>query len=185
MQINITARHLALTPPISDYVRKKVERCERYFDHLVWAQVILYVEKYRQVAEIVIHASKSTFRAKEESIDLYAAIDLAVDKIDKQLKKYKEIEKVHRKGKSRSTKGKPDKLGARLLSIVDQGSKVKESVISEVKRFDVKPTSVQEAISEMDLLGYKFYMFLNAETSLINVIYMKENGSYGLLEPEM
>ena len=185
MQINITARHLALTPAISDYVRKKVERCERYFDHLVWAQVILYVEKYRQVAEIVIHASKTTFRSKEESIDLYAAVDLAVDKIEKQLKKYKEKEKVHRKNKRRSSMDKPDKIGARLLSLVDQGGTASEGVISEVKRFDIKPTSVKEAIAEMDMLGYKFYMFLNAESSLINVIYKRENGSYGLLEPEM
>jgi len=184
MQINITARHLALTPAISEYVRKKVERCERYFDHLVWAQVILYVEKYRQVSEIVIHASKSTFRAKEESIDLYAAIDLSVDKIEKQLKKYKEKEKIHRKSKSRSSADKPDKMGARFLSLVENAGG-KGNVISEVKRFDIKPTSVLEAISEMDVMGYKFYMFLNAETSLINVVYKRENGSYGLLEPDM
>ena len=184
MQINITARHLALTPAISDYVRKKVEKCERYFDHLVSAQVILYVEKYRQVAEVVIHASKTTFRSKEESIDLYAAIDLAVDKIEKQLKKYKEKGKIHRKNKNRSSLGKPDKMDTRFMSLIEQPG-AQSSVISEVKRFDVKPTSVQEAISEMDTMGYGFYMFLNAETSLINVIYKKENGSYGLLEPEM
>jgi ribosomal subunit interface protein len=78
MQVNITARHLELTQSLADYVRKKVERCERFFDNLVWAQAILSVEKYRQVAEIIIHAGKTTFRSKEESIDLYAAIDLAL-----------------------------------------------------------------------------------------------------------
>lgn len=184
MQINITARHLVLTPAISDYVRKKVERCEHFFDNVAWAQVILYVEKYRQVTEIVIHAGKSTFRSKEESIDLYAAIDLAVDKIEKQLKKYKEISKVHRKSKSRVSAQKAAKAVTAAVSYVGQGT-TSESVISEVKRFDVKPTSVQDAIAEMGLMGYKFYMFLNAETSLINVVYQRENGSYGLLEPEM
>jgi len=184
MQINITARHLVLTPAIADYVRKKIERSERYFDHAAWAQAILYVEKYRQVAEVVIHVGKLTFRSKEESIDLYAAIDLAVDKIEKQLKKHKEITKVHRKSKSRSASAKDLKNGLSGISFVGQGTS-KESVISEVKRFDVKPTSLQEAIAEMDMMGYKFYMFLNAETSQINVVYQRENGSYGLLEPEI
>ena len=185
MQINITARHLVLTPAIAEYVKKKIERCERFFDQPAWAQAILYVEKYRQVAEVVIHAGKLTFRSKEESIDLYAAIDLAVDKIEKQLKKHKEITKVHRKSKSRSASVKGAGKGlADAVSFVGQGTN-KEGVISEVKRFDVKPTSVSEAISEMDLMGYKFYMFLNAETSQINVVYQRENGSYGLLEPEM
>ena len=91
MQVNITARHLELTPALANYVYKKIEKCEHFSDHLVWAQVILSVEKYRQVAELVIHASKITFRSKEESTDMYAAIDLAVDKMDKQLRKHKEI----------------------------------------------------------------------------------------------
>jgi putative sigma-54 modulation protein len=184
MQINITARHLVLTPAISEYVRKKVERCERFFDNAAWAQIILYVEKYRQVAEVVIHAGKMTFRSKEESIDLYAAIDLSVDKIEKQLKKHKEISKIHRKGKSRSTSAKNGNAIGAAVSFVGQGTG-KEGVISEVKRFDVKPTSVHEAIVEMELMGFKFYMFLNAETSQINVVYQRENGSYGLLEPEI
>lgn len=183
MQVNITARHLELTQSLADYVRKKVERCERYFDHLVWSQVILSVEKYRQVAEIVIHASKTTFRAKEESIDLYAAIDLALAKIEKQLKKYKEIAKVHRKSKSQSTAPKAGKGRAKTVEFTTL--EADRRVITEVKRFDVKPTSIPEAISEMELMGYKFYMFLNAETSQINVIYQRDNGSYGLLEPEM
>src|SRR5271168_1361441 len=96
MQINITARHLKLTSAISDYVQKKLEKAKRYFDHLIWAQVILSVEKDRHIAEIVIHASGRTFMAKEESMDLYAAVDLASDKIDLQLRRYKEKKRVRR-----------------------------------------------------------------------------------------
>lgn len=183
MQVNITARHLELTQPLADYVRKKVEKAERYFDHLVWAQVILSVEKYRQVAEIIIHARKMTFRAKEESIDLYAAIDLVVDKIDKQLKKHKEIVKVHRVGKGKKAAALKAAEEAPLVRFNDSADS--KHMITEVKRFDVKPTTLQEAISEMELMEYKFYMFLNAESSQINVLYHRDNGSYGLLEPEM
>ncbi|MGA2089996.1 MAG: ribosome-associated translation inhibitor RaiA [Endomicrobiales bacterium] len=183
MQINITARHLDLTQPLADYVRKKVERCERYFDHVAWAQAILSVEKYRQVAEIVIHAGKTTFRSKEESIDLYAAIDLAVDKMDKQLKKHKEISKVHRKDKA-SIKAKAILQKAGSVFSYGDTTDIKNK-ISEVKRFDVKPVTLGEAISEMDLLGYTFYMFLNADSNQLNVIFRKDNGSLGLIEPEI
>jgi putative sigma-54 modulation protein len=182
MQVNITARHLELTQALADYVRKKVERCERYSDNLTWAQVILTVEKYRQVAEVIIHGASKTFRSQEESIDLYAAIDVAVDKIEKQLKKYKEIAKVHRKTSKTARKA----AGTPAPEIVTFGEPGKGlHVITEVKRFDVKPTTIQEAINEMELMGYKFYMFLNSDTTQINVVYQRDNGSYGLLEPEM
>lgn len=184
MQVNITARHLELTNALADYVRKKVEKCERYFDHLVWAQVILSVEKYRQVAEIIIHANKITFRAKEESIDLYAAFDLSLDKIEKQLHKHKEISKVHRKGSPRGVKAaKGAPAAANVVAFTDL--ETNKHIITEVRRFDVKPVTIQEAINEMELMGYTFYMFLNAATSQINVVYHRDNGSYGLLEPEM
>jgi putative sigma-54 modulation protein len=185
MQINITARHLNLTQALSDYVRKKVERCERYFDHVAWAQAILSVEKYRQVAEIIIHAGKTTFRSKEESIDLYAAIDLAVDKMDKQLKKHKEISKVHRKEKSIGSK-KAKALLQQAGDVYTYGNPADfKNKISEVKRFDVKPVTLGEAINEMELLGYTFYMFLNADSDQLNVIFRKDNGSLGLIEPEI
>lgn len=91
MQIKITARHLKLTDAINDYATKKVEKAQHYFNNVVNAQVILSVDKFRQMAEIILHTghtgSKSIFRAKEVSENLYAAIDLAMDKIDKQLKK--------------------------------------------------------------------------------------------------
>ena len=183
MQINIVARHLDLTPAITDYVRKKVEKCQRYFDKLVWTQVILSVEKYRQMTEIVVHAGKTTFRAKEESVDLYASIDLAVDKIDKQLKKYKEISKVHRKSKSSVSVQANARNMNKVIAV--SNPRTGKYIVSEVKRFDIKPLTLGEAIDEMELLGYKFYMFMNADSSQINVVYLRDNGTYGMLEPEI
>lgn len=184
MQVNITARHLELTQALADYVQKKVERCERYLEHLVWAQVILSVEKYRQEAEIVIHAARITFRSKEESLDLYAAIDLAVDKIEKQLKKHKEKTKINRKAKLAVSIQKkiplsPEKTVPYEELIADQ------NMITEVRRFDMKPMSFRDAVREMDLLKYKFYMYMSAETRKISVIYRRDNGSLGLIEPDM
>lgn len=185
MQITITARHLDLTPALSDYIRKKVEKCERYFDHLVWAQVILSVEKYRQVAEIVIHARRSTFRSQEESIDLYAAVDLAVDKMEMQLRKYKEKSKVHRKADNQSFVPETGARRGKPFSLSSKNARGDRHLISEIRRFDVKPFTVSEAIDEMELLGYTFYLFFNEASSQINVVYRRDNGSYGLLEPRI
>ncbi|MCB4792483.1 MAG: ribosome-associated translation inhibitor RaiA [Elusimicrobia bacterium] len=177
MQINISARHLKLTNPIADYIQKKVERCEKYFDHIVWAQVIISVEKHRQLAEIVIHAKKITFRSKEESTDLYAAIDLALDKIEKQLKKHKEIVKnIHKQKTSMIQISDLDKLDFDLENFGKN--------IDEIKQYDIKTLSVEEAIREMIKIKDKFYMFNNIETSKINVVYLKDQNSYGLIRPK-
>lgn len=183
MQINIVARHLDLTQAITDYVKKKVDKCQRYFDKLVWTQVILSVEKYRQLAEIIMHAGRTTFRAKEESTDLYAAIDLAVDKLDKQLKKYKEISKVHRKSKTSMAVSGNSRSTNQIVTF--SNPRTGKHIISEIKRFDIKPLILSAAIEEMELLGYSFYMFMNADSSQINVVYLRDNGTYGLLEPEI
>src|SRR4029077_3995407 len=103
MQVNITARHLKLTPAISDYVQKKLEKAKRFLDNLIWAQGVLDVSKQRHSAEIIIHAAGHTFTAKEESIDLYAAIDLASDNIDEQLRRYKERHRERRPDSRRRT----------------------------------------------------------------------------------
>ncbi|MDR2437575.1 MAG: ribosome-associated translation inhibitor RaiA, partial [Endomicrobium sp.] len=100
MQINITARHLKLTEAIDSYVRKKITKYEKFCTTGdVFIHVILSVEKHRQITEIIFHFGKISFRAKEESTDLYSSIDLAADKLEKQLKKQKDISKFHRKDK--------------------------------------------------------------------------------------
>jgi putative sigma-54 modulation protein len=182
MQVNITARHLELTPALAEYVRKKMQKCERIFDHIVWSQVILSVEKTRQIVEIVLHASNHTFRAKEESIDLYSAVDLAVEKMDKQLKKLKEMTKLHRKSKSEVADFKADRVKKQVSTVSRQTGK---ELIAEVKSFEIKPMSTAEAIDEMELLGFGFYIYFNEGASQINVVYRKKNGTYGLIEPEM
>src|SRR3989339_2117826 len=154
MQVNITARHLDLTPSLAEYVRKKMQKCERIFERIVWSQVVLSVEKNRQIVEIVLHAAEHTFRAKEESIDLYAAIDLAVDKMDKQLKKLKEMSKLHRRSRSESAAMAVQRGKKRVATTSKHTGK---DIIAEVKTLEIKPMSSAEAIDEMELLGYGFY----------------------------
>lgn len=183
MQINITARHLKLTNAIDSYVRKKVSKAGKFYDgDDVWVHVILSVEKNRQITELNFHVGKLTFRAKEQSPDLYASIDLTVDKLEKQLKKQKEISKIHRKTNLQVSKDKK-KLVEEVFSYdTMEDSRTK---ISEIKRFDLKPVSIEEAIEDMDRLGYRVYMFLHDKSEKVNVLYRNDSGSLVLLEPEM
>jgi len=182
MQINITARHLKLTDAIDSYVRKKISKAGKYFDgDDVWAHVILSVEKNRQITEVNFHVGKLTFRAKEQSPDLYASIDLTVDKLDKQLKKQKEISKIHRNVNLKAGKEKKISLEEVFSFDTMEDSRVK---ISEIKRFDLTPETIEEAIQSMDTLGYRVYMFLNSDSDKVNVLYRNDSGSLVLLEPE-
>jgi putative sigma-54 modulation protein len=182
MRIDISARHLDLTKAISSYINKKVEKCQRYFDHLIWAHVIISVEKkYRHVTEVVIHARKMTFRAKEESIDIYSAIDLTLDKIEKQLKKYKDKVKKAHKSVPSSKKGV---IKNKRRIMIDE-TPTAATLVEEIKKCDLKALSIREAINEMETLGEKFYMFLNEGTGQVNLVYLKDSNSYGLLEPRI
>ncbi|MFH1725414.1 MAG: ribosome-associated translation inhibitor RaiA [Elusimicrobiota bacterium] len=97
MRIHITARHLKLTKPLRVYVEEKVGRAQRHFDHIIWAQVVMEVEKKAHTCEVVIHAARQTFRSFARGVDLYAAVDLSSDRIDAQLRKFKEKVRDHHK----------------------------------------------------------------------------------------
>ncbi|GEM_PF-49861 len=191
MQIHITARHLSLTGPITAYLTRKVSKLERYFDHLVWANAIMSVEKQRHIAELVIHSPLHTMRAKAESLDLYSAIDLAVVKMEKQLKRLKEKWKSQKhlgvRTISRDTRGyypvdtqAPENMGDDMVVKI---ANLWPTSISVVKQVPVAPTSVEGAIQTMESAGYNFWLFLNKGTKKINVIFKRADESYGILEP--
>lgn len=189
MQVHVTARHLNLTPAINDYLTKKINRLERYYDHLVWSNVILWVEKTRHVAEVVVHSPLHTLRAKESAGDLYAAIDLVVDKVERQLKKLKEKQRASKRVRAahmarRGSDGYFDSSPVASLGTEGaQGAAPWPHAISVVKQVPVKPMNVQEAIHAMESLGYTFWMFLNKTSRKFNVIFRRTDQTYGLLEP--
>jgi putative sigma-54 modulation protein len=168
MEIQLTAKHLKVTPAIKGYVNEKMEKAQKYFDHIIWAQVFLSVEKRAHNAEIVVHAAKQTFRALATAADLYSAVDLASDKIDAQLKKYKE--KLKDRYKTR-----PDDLPV----VEGNGAAIKASVIKQV----VKPTSPEDAAAEMETLGQTFRMYLDKNTQQIHVIYRRVDETFGIIQP--
>lgn len=176
MQLNITARHLDLTPAISDYVHRKVEKAERYCDSIIWAQVILAVEKHRQIAEIVVHTPGSTFRTVGESFDLYSAVDLAAHKLDLHLSKLKDKQRGHR--------GKNNSKNMELEGPSIPPPQTLPNSITEYKKISLEVLSLTQAAKMLLRNTFAFLPFVNERTNRICVIYKKKQGEYGLLESE-
>lgn len=183
MKLNITARHLDLTPALSEYVRKKVEKAQRYFDDIIWVQAVLSVEKLRHIAEIVVHTPGNTFRTKAEAGDLYSAIDLAVHKLDLHLTRIKD-KKTTRRGK----KNPKEILNERINNFLGDQSEVfpqsfsKE--IKEVHKVVLKTLSLKQAVEKLNSNGLSLLPFINDQTHQINIVYKKGNHGVGLLETE-
>src|SRR3989338_1934175 len=179
MQLNITARHIDLTPALSDYVHRKVEKAQRYFDSIVWAQAIVAVEKHRQTAELVVHTPGSTFRTIGEAGDLYSAIDLAVHKLDLHLSKAKDKQRARRKGRSgRTLSIRTAPPPADLIAAETPGN----GAITEINRVSLHSYTVPQAVRELHSNRLPFFVFVNDRTSHINVVYRKGKEEVGLVE---
>lgn len=174
MEVIITGRHIEVTQPLHDYVTKKLERINKYFEKILDIHVILEVIKKNHEIEIIINANGLTLRSKGLSPDMYASIDQAVDKIEKQIKRYKDKIVRHKPKSGQISK----EAGLSVLSADDE----ERQKIIRSKRFTVKPMSVGEAIMQMDLLDYDFLVFTHQETNQINVVYRRKDGHYGLIE---
>jgi putative sigma-54 modulation protein len=177
MNLNITARHLDLTPALSEYVRKKVEKAERYLDPIIWAQAILAVEKHRHIAEVIVHTPGNTFRTKGESTDLYAAIDMAAHKLDVHLSRVKDRKRGHHIKEAEAM--------AQAQASIPAGTEAAQGetdAIAEVNTVALEPMSLKKAVRALHSNPLPFLIFVNERSNQISVIYKKGKGSYGLVE---
>ena len=172
MQINITFRHLDSSPGLKEYAQKRISKLEKYFNGPVEANVILRAEKFRQRAEVIINGDGFTLNGKEETSDMYEAIDLVVAKLESQIRR--QMEK--RKNRKRGAKEIPTPVEAPVEG---------ESLPIEVQRVYVKPMSVEEALEQLQKIDEDFLVFNNADTQSVNVLYKKGEGSYVLILPEL
>ena len=178
MKIVFKGKHIEVTDAIRNYMEKKLSKIERHFDHILEVIVTLSVEKNRQIVEVTLQANKALIRAEEETDDMYTSIDKVVDKLERQILKYKE--KFYQKSHPNT-----DRKG-----LVNEGVSIEESKSAEVikivktKRFAIKPMSIEEAAMQMDLLGHNFFVFANDNTNKVNVLYKRKDGNFGLIEPE-
>jgi putative sigma-54 modulation protein len=172
MRLSVKGRNLEITEPLRRYAEEKVQRLTKYVDQIVTGHVVLAVEKHRQIAEVTLRVRDLTIRAEESTDDLYSAIDLVTEKLERQILRYKERIVGH--GTPRSG---PEVRGG-------GGAEAAEPRVVKTKRFAVKPATVDEAVLQMNLLGHSFYVFRNAKTDEVNVVYRRKDGHYGLIEPE-
>ncbi|NLC07530.1 MAG: ribosome-associated translation inhibitor RaiA [Syntrophomonadaceae bacterium] len=177
MRITVRGKNIEVTDAMRDYVTKRLSKLEKYieFDEV---QVTLLVERGNHVVEATIPINGMILRGEEETGDMYSSIDLVVDKLEKQLEKYK-TKLLSRRLKNQQNVAK--ELPADLIS----RPQVEEENyrIVRTKRFAIKPMPVDEAVMQMNLLGHSFFVFTNAETEDVNVLYRRKDGNYGLIEP--
>lgn len=177
MQISVTFKNLPPSEHLKTYVKEKLDRFDRLLDNPAEASVVLSVEKFRHIAEINISGDRLNLIGKEEINDMYSAIDMVMDKLEKQLKKGKQKTRERRGGAKSSIKDIPPEFLANVAEEDDRRPQIK------IMNIDYKPMDVEEAVMQMDLLDDNFLVFTNAQTDRVNVLYRRKDGHLGLIQP--
>ncbi|MDP3236319.1 MAG: ribosome-associated translation inhibitor RaiA [Myxococcales bacterium] len=185
MQMNITFRHVDPIESLKTYAQEKVERVNKYLDTASEAHVVLSVEKHHHQADITIHSGRYMLRGKERTQDMYASIDLAMDKIERQLKRYKErLKEKHGRDRVHHRLDLVEQMKWRhqiFESAADEASDQSPKIIKK-NEFLAHPMSVDEAVVQMDLINNDFYVFTNSTTMEMNVVYRRKDHTFGLIE---
>ncbi|WP_416198609.1 MAG: Ribosome hibernation promoting factor [Sporanaerobacter sp.] len=177
MKINITGKNMEITDALRDVTYKKLGKLDKYFQSDVEANITYSVEKNRQIIEVTINLPGTILRAEESSDDMYASIDKAVDVLERQIRKYKtKLQKRYQNGETIRFEN--------IQPLPQESQDTNKPKIVKTKKFAMKPMNTEEAILQMELLRHNFFMFMNAETDEVNVIYKRKDGNYGLIEPE-
>ena len=180
---NVRGENIEVTKAIREYAEKKVSKLERYFDNApdatAYVNLRVYPDKSAK-AEVTIPLSFLVLRAEESNPDLYACIDLVVDKLERQVRKHKT--KLHRR--SRDVQGAEGMFANLVAEAAPEQETEPELKIVRSKRVSLKPMSDEEAVLQMNMLGHDFFIYTNAETDAINIVYRRKDGRYGLIETD-
>ena len=175
MKIAIRGKNIEITEGFRDYVEKKLSKLTRYFELIQDAQVTALSGRGGYIVEVTIPLNSFILRAEEMSNDnLYTAVDLVVEKLEKRIQKHRT--RLYRRFRNQGLKN--------LITVMGEEDTVEAPVVVRTKRFAIKPMPVEEAILQMSLLGHDFFVFSNAETDQVNVLYRRKDGNFGLIEPE-
>jgi putative sigma-54 modulation protein len=176
MNFIISGKNIDVTPGLKDAVVSKLRKLERYFTPDTEIIVTLSVEKERQKIEVTIPVKGDIIRSEQVSTDMYVSIDLVEEVIERQLRKYKnKLVARHQAGTT---------FNQSFFEEEDSYGNDSDIQIVRTKKFGIKPMFPEDACVQMELLGHDFFVFSNAETDEVNVVYKRKNGTYGLIEPE-
>jgi putative sigma-54 modulation protein len=189
MNVTVTGRHMEMTEALKTHIDGCIGKLETHFDQVIDADVVLDVQKHRHIAEVNVHANGLRIHSRESSQDMYASLDAVMTKLEKQIRKYKERINRHQPRRAREMRDfhhaiieTPDH-DKQEVSVSDE-SDYAHSVVQK-ETLSMKPMNVEEAIMQLQLIeDHPFLVFSNAETSQVNVLYSREDGGFGLIEPQ-
>ena len=185
MKFIISGKNIAVTEGLKTAVEDKLGKLERYFTPETEISVTLSVEKDRQKIEVTIPVKGNIIRSEQVSNDMYVSIDLVEEVIERQLRKYKNKIVDKQQESTNFQKAYLDKDYEEDLGITFENGLMDEEVkIIRTKKFGIKPMYPEDACVQMELLGHNFFVFFNAETEQVNVVYKRKGNTYGLIEPE-
>ena len=175
MQTSVTFKNLDPSEHLKSYVADKLDRFDRFLNNPAEANVVLSVEKFRHIAEINIVGDRMNLSGREEINDMYSAIDLVLDKLEKQIKKNKQKIRERRMG----AWDKTESVDELATAPIDDETEPRVMI----KPIEYKPMDLDEAVMQMDLVKDNFLVFTNSRTDKVNVLYRRRDGNYGLIEP--
>ena len=175
MKITISGRNIEITQNLRDTITDKLSKLERYFTPDTEVNVTLSLEKERQKIEVTIPVKGRIIRSEQVSNDMYVSIDLVEEVIERQLRKYK----------NKIVDKKQNAVNFQKAYIENEYLENEEISIVRSKHFDIKPMYPEDACVQMELLGHNFFVFMNADTEQVNVVYKRKGNTYGLIEPEV
>ncbi len=181
MQIEVSFKQMEQSDALRRYVEDKLAKVLMPLSEPVSAQVVFHVEKYRHISKITVSANGIIIKGKEETNDMYSSIDLVMDKLERQVRKYRD--KIQEHGDRDSVR--VFKASHMVLPDPVDLEQGQEQEIIQQKELILKPMTVGEAVMQMELMNKTFLLFNNANSSQLNVIYVRDDGNYGLLEPQM
>lgn len=177
MKLNFTGKNMEITDALRDVTAKKLGKLDKYFQKDIEGNVTFSSEKNRKIIEVTINLPGTIIRAEESTDDMYASIDKAVDVLERQIRKYKT--KLQKRYQNNET------IRFENVMPLPKEDDYEKPKLVKIKRFGLKPMSSEEAILQMELLRHNFFVFLDAETEGIHVVYKRKDGNYGLIEPEL
>lgn len=177
MDITVTFRHVDSTESLRAYAEEKISKIDKYFDYPVEAHIVLAVEKFRRLADITLSVNGTIIKAVEETEDMYSAIDQVIDKIEKQVKRYR--------GKTRKRRSEARKSESAVnMGVPEENIETGfEEPRIEIEKLIAKPMDPEEAAMQLNISQQDFLVFRNSHSSEINVIYQRKDGNLGLIEP--
>jgi putative sigma-54 modulation protein len=181
MRLQVKGRHIDVTDSLFSYAERKLGKLSRHLSDESRLELELIVEhnpsiSENQIAEATIWTKGPVLRARETSTDMYASIDLVADKLERQVKRYRD-RRTRKTAQHVATHHLPEPEPVATLPEED------EAVIVKTKQFNMTPMNEEEAALQLELIGHDFYVFVNAESGLVNVIYKRRDGNYGVIEP--